>query len=59
MNITTHHILKSSELTCTINALDVLDEIIQGNALDADLINDLRDNFPRTLIEQTRQKFYQ
>ena len=59
MNITPHHILKSSELTCTINALDVLDEIIQGNALDADLINDLRDNFPRTLIEQTRQKFYQ
>lgn len=59
MKTNTHHILTDAELRCTINALDVLEVLVNGDQLDSDVLRDLRYHFPPTAIEQTRQKFYQ
>ena len=53
----THHILTKAEFRCVINALDVLDELVKGEEINADVLRDLRDAFPPAAIEQARSKF--
>ena len=53
-----HIIFTDAELRCTINALDVLKVLVCGDALDSDVLRDLRDTFPPTAIEAARKKLY-
>ena len=55
-SINQHVILTDSQWKCSINALDVLEVLVKGD-LDSQVLRDLRDSFPPTLIEQTRAKF--
>ena len=53
----THHILTKDELRCVINALDVLDELVNRREINACVLDDLRIFFPPAAIEQARSKF--
>ena len=56
-SINQHVILTDAQWKCSINALDVLEVLVKGDELDSQVLRDLRDTFPPTLIEQTRAKF--
>ncbi len=56
-SINKHIILTDSQWRCSINALDVLETLVKGDELDSQVLRDLRDTFPPTLIEQARAKF--
>ena len=56
-SINKHVILTDPQWKCSINALDVLEVLVKGDELDSQVLRDLRDTFPPTLIEQTRAKF--
>ena len=52
-----HHIIFTDlQWRCAINALDVLEVVIAGDQLDSYVLNDVRDAFPPTTIEETRSK---
>jgi len=51
-----HIIFTDIEWRCALNALDVLEVLVKGDALDADVLHDLRDMFPPVVIEKARAK---
>lgn len=51
-----HVVLTDKEWRCMINALDVLEVIVKGDELDSSTLNELRNWFPPTAIEDARAK---
>jgi hypothetical protein len=51
-----HLIVNNREWKTIINALDVLHVIVSGDALDSDLVRELRDTFPPGLVDELSTK---
>ena len=51
-----HLIVNNKEWKTIVNALDVLFVIVNGDALESDLVRDLRDAFPPGLVDELSTK---
>jgi hypothetical protein len=51
-----HLIVNNKEWKTIINALDVLFVIVNGDTLDSDLVRELRDTFPPSIVHELSNK---